>query len=77
MIKPNNPVNPNHYAVGGIQPYEYMKAKMSQDQYEGFLLGNVIKYVSRYNHKNGLEDLEKAQWYLDKLVEERKNGRNS
>jgi len=35
-----------------------------------FLEGNIIKYVARYKNKNGLEDLKKAKWYLDKLIEE-------
>jgi hypothetical protein len=34
-----------------------------------FLEGNVIKYVTRYKMKNGLEDLKKAQWYLNRLIE--------
>ena len=61
--------HPNHYAAGGIEPIEYMKYKMTPEQFEGFLLGNIIKYTSRYQHKNGLEDLKKARWYLDKLIE--------
>ena len=36
---------------------------------EGYLVGNVIKYISRYDEKNGVEDLEKARWYLNKLIE--------
>jgi hypothetical protein len=35
-----------------------------------FLEGNIIKYVSRYKTKNGIEDLKKAQWYLNKLIKE-------
>ena len=34
-----------------------------------FLEGNIIKYVTRYKKKNGMEDLKKAQWYLNKLIE--------
>jgi hypothetical protein len=64
----SNAVRPEHYKVGGIEPYEYMRMKLTKEQYEGFLLGNVIKYVSRYQHKNGVEDLKKAQWYLNELV---------
>ena len=36
---------------------------------ESYLLGNIIKYISRYKHKNGVQDLRKAKWYLDKLIE--------
>jgi hypothetical protein len=34
-----------------------------------YLEGNIIKYVSRYKNKNGIEDLNKAKWYLEKLIE--------
>lgn len=69
--KQHDPVNaPAHYTVGGIQTIDYLKAKMSKEAYEGFLLGNVLKYTSRFKHKNGKEDLEKARWYINKLLEE-------
>lgn len=63
-----NAVRPDHYKVGGIEPYEYMKMKMTKEQYEGFLRGNIFKYASRYPHKGGLEDLKKLQWYVNELV---------
>lgn len=62
-------INPDHYKTGGIEVIEYMAAKMSKEQFEGYLLGNIIKYTSRFQHKNGLEDLRKAEWYLTKLIE--------
>ena len=62
-------INPDHYKIGGVETIDYMEAKMSKEQYEGYLLGNVIKYTSRYRYKNGVEDLMKAQWYLNKLIE--------
>lgn len=65
----------SHYDAGGIQPLEFMKAKMTPAQYQGFLLGNVIKYTGRCNQKGCfLEDLEKAKTYLDTLIQEIKNG---
>lgn len=60
--------NPLHYTHGGIETIDYLKAKMSKEQFIGFLIGNILKYVSRFPFKNGLEDLKKAQWYLDKLI---------
>jgi hypothetical protein len=48
--------NQQHYAQA-VQPIEYMEITMTPEQYEGYLLGNVIKYISRYRHKNGIEDL--------------------
>lgn len=62
-------INPNHYIFGGIETIEYLDAKMTAEEYRGFLKGNVLKYVSREAEKNGLEDLKKAKWYLDKLIE--------
>lgn len=67
-ILKDNVNHPQHYTQGGIETIDYLQAKMTQEQFEGYLLGNILKYVSRYPHKNGIEDLKKAQWYLDKLV---------
>ena len=61
--------HPPHYTSGGIEVIDFMKAKMTPEQFKGLLLGNVIKYISRFPMKNGLEDLKKAQWYLNKLIE--------
>ena len=41
---------------------------MTKDQFQGFLQGNVIKYIARYRDKNGVDDLKKAQDYLTKLI---------
>lgn len=62
-------INPSHYKKGGIETIAFIKAKMSDEQFKGYLLGNVFKYTSRFQDKNGLEDLRKAQWYLNKLIE--------
>jgi hypothetical protein len=53
----------NHYQVA-IQPWDYIIANDL-----GYLEGNVIKYVTRYKNKGGIEDLRKAQHYLSKLIE--------
>jgi hypothetical protein len=60
---------PNHYTAGGIEVFDYLEAKLSAEALEGYFTGNVIKYISRYKHKNGVEDLKKAQVYLGKLIE--------
>lgn len=65
----NDPINPDHYRVGGIETIDFMRAKLGPVGYRGYLAGNIIKYMTRYEHKNGLEDLRKAQWYLTKLIE--------
>lgn len=69
MISEKDNINPNHYIFGGIETIEYLKAKLTPEEYRGFLKGNVLKYVSREAEKNGLEDLKKDKWYLDKLIE--------
>lgn len=66
----NDAVNsPKHYTHGNIETIEYIEDNLSAKGFEGYCVGNVLKYVSRYRHKNGVEDLKKAQWYLNRLVE--------
>jgi hypothetical protein len=65
-----NNINPYHYKTGGIETIDIVKAKLSKPEFLGFCKGNIIKYVTRANYKNGLEDYKKAQWYLDKLIKE-------
>ncbi|WP_311775085.1 DUF3310 domain-containing protein [Listeria seeligeri] len=60
--------NPAHYTSGGIETLDYIKAKVAD--YPSYAVGNILKYVSRYEHKNGLEDLKKAQFYLNDLIKE-------
>ena len=57
--------SPNHYNKGDIEVIDYIL-----DQKFDYLEGNVIKYVSRYHSKGGIEDLRKAKWYLEKLINE-------
>ena len=40
-------INPSHYTQGGIQSIDYMKAKLTPEEYQGFLKGNIIKYITR------------------------------
>ena len=68
MEQKNDVRHQRHYEATAIQPIEYMRATMDATQYEGYLRGNVIKYISRYPHKGGLEDLRKAQVYLEWLI---------
>jgi hypothetical protein len=57
-------VGGSHYKDKAIQPIEYIHANNL-----GFCAGNVIKYVTRYKDKNGIQDLEKAKHYLEMLIE--------
>lgn len=59
----------SHYRVLAIQPWAAMQAWMTPDEFQGFLRGNVIKYIARAHLKGGVEDLRKARHYLDKLIE--------
>lgn len=62
----------SHYKNKGIQPIEYI---MSNGL--GFCEGNVVKYVSRWRDKNGLDDLLKAKHYLEFLIEEVRDDRHN
>ena len=68
MFKEDNVNKPFHYNVGGVECIDAIMAATNQHK-EGYLQGNVMKYVWRYNYKGGLEDLQKAEWYLKKLIE--------
>lgn len=56
--------HPSHYTQGNIEVIDFI-----EDQDLGYHAGNVVKYVCRYRHKNGLEDLKKARWYIDRLIQ--------
>jgi len=63
--------NPNHYNNGSIECIEGIQASMSTEAFSGYLKGNCMKYLWRYDYKGKpLEDLQKAQWYLAELIKE-------
>ena len=65
----NDVVNkPEHYRHGGLECIEAIEASMSREEFQGYLKGNIEKYVWRYRYKNGVQDLHKARWYLDRLI---------
>lgn len=64
--------HPPHYTQGGIECIDAINAACEgRPAYEGYLTGQVIKYIWRYPYKNGLEDLKKAEFYLKRLIEKR------
>lgn len=64
-------INPNHYKKGSIECIEAIKAAtVGKTGIEAVCTANVIKYLWRYEDKNGVEDLRKARWYLDRLIKE-------
>ena len=71
MTNKNDVVNhPDHYNVRGIEAIDVIKAYTADLRgIQAVDTGNVIKYILRWNKKNGLEDLLKAQWYLNHLID--------
>lgn len=62
--RPSTQVGGDHYERIPIQPIEFIEAAAM-----GYHEGNIVKYVSRWKNKNGVEDLKKARWYLDRLIQ--------
>lgn len=62
--------NPSHYKrEGGIEAIEAIQSALTEEEFKGFCKGNIIKYTWRSEHKGSAREcLEKAQWYLRKLV---------
>ena len=62
--------HPPHYTVGNIECIDYLKDSMNSVAFIGFLEGNAKKYLHRYNFKGQrISDLQKAQYYLAKIIE--------
>ena len=68
MFKEDLVNSPPHYNRAGVECIDAILGA-THEMREGYLQGNIIKYMWRYRYKNGLEDLKKAQWYLNKLIE--------
>ena len=68
----NDPINqPSHYTGGKVQCIDAIEAAtIGLEGIEAVCTGNVIKYCWRWKLKNGTEDLKKARWYLDKLIQQ-------
>ena len=56
--------HPSHYNSGEIECIDAIASALTPEELEGFIKGNVIKYLWRANLKGKSEDLQKAQWYL-------------
>ena len=69
LVVEADPTHPAHYAKCAIEPIEYIIKNNL-----GFCEGNIIKYVTRYKSKHGLEDLQKAKYYLERLISEVEGG---
>lgn len=74
----SDPVNkPAHYNFAGIECIDAIRAALGPEGFKDYMMGNVMKYSWRYKYKNGLEDLLKAQWYLNRVIEEVKKDEKS
>lgn len=62
--------HPAHYTKHqGIECIDAIQAELNHEEYRGYLKGNITKYVWREKHKGNLQDLKKANWYLNRLIE--------
>ena len=62
--------HPSHYTSGGIETIDYMEAKATPEEFRGHLRLTALKYLSRAGLKNDtLEDLQKARWYIEYLID--------
>lgn len=66
----DNVNHPAHYTGGDIECIDAIRASMTPPEFEGYCKGNVIKYLWRWRDKGGIEDLRKAEWYLNRLIGE-------
>lgn len=72
----NTVTHPKHYS-GKVECIDCIESAVANlNGFEGFLAGNVIKYVFRFKRKNGKEDLQKAEYYLSKLMEMQEDNEN-
>lgn len=60
---------PLHYNKGNIECIDGIEAMLTREEFIGYLRGNSLKYRWRFPYKNGIEDVKKAQWYENKLME--------
>ena len=64
-------MKPDHYNNGAIEAIEAIKASMPENEFRGYLKGNALKYLWRYDYKGKpIEDLRKCKWYVDRLIQE-------
>ena len=70
--------HPQHYTQGGIECIDALKAAtVGKRGIEAVCVANVIKYLWRYEEKNGIEDIRKAKWYIERLLKELEESQQS
>lgn len=65
----NDPTSPSHYQQGNVECIDAIRSALGKDGFCDYCSGNVLKYVFRWRHKNGIEDLKKARVYLGWLID--------
>lgn len=68
-------INPSHYKTNTIECIDAIEAMLTPEEFIGYLRGSIMKYEWRYPNKNGVEDLNKSQWFKNKLIAKLKEGR--
>jgi hypothetical protein len=63
----DNVNRPKHYTDGEIECIDALRSMLGED-FGAFCQGTIVQYLWRYKHKNGVEDLRKAEWYLNALI---------
>ncbi|WP_432268751.1 DUF3310 domain-containing protein [Catenibacterium mitsuokai] len=61
--------HPSHYETGKYECIDVMEETQGVEAVKNFCICNAFKYLYRHSNKNGLEDIKKAQWYLNKYIE--------
>src|SRR5699024_6793908 len=65
----DNVTNPSHFTNGNIETIDYLKDTLYKHKHDDFIRDNMLKYLNRYTHKNGVYDLNKAKTYSECLIE--------
>lgn len=61
--------HPSHYETGKFECFDVMREVLGDDEVKAFCIANAFKYIYRHKRKNGIEDIKKAKWYIDKYLE--------
>ena len=64
----NNVDHPGHYKLGSIEVITIIEDQLTDEEFRGYIKGQILKYILRERGKGGLEDLKKANWYLRRLI---------
>ena len=74
--KHDNVEHPSHYETGKYECIEVMREALGDEAVMGFCICNAFKYIYRHRRKNGVEDIEKAQWYINRYLKINKEASN-